>query len=68
MNETGHIRKCMKLYRQFVNISETYHMLRRIIAATLLKILCKNPYSVKCYDKINMEFLHLVYGKISTGA
>ena len=31
-------------------------MLRRIIASTLLKVLCKNLYSVKSY---NMEFLSL---------
>ena len=34
-------------------------MLRRNIAATLLKILLKNLYSVKCYDKLNMDVLTL---------
>ena len=34
-------------------------MLRRNIAATSLKMLLKNLYSVKCYDKLNMNVLAL---------
>ena len=34
-------------------------MLRGNIAATLLKTLLKNLYSVKCYDKLNMNVLTL---------
>ena len=34
-------------------------MLRRNIAATLLKILWKNLHSVKCYDKSNMNVFTL---------
>ena len=34
-------------------------MLRGNIAATSLKILLKNLYSVKCYDKLNMNVLTL---------
>ena len=34
-------------------------MLRRNIAATSLKMLLKNLYSVKCYDKLNMNVLTL---------
>ena len=34
-------------------------MLRGNIAATSLKILLKNLYSVKCYDKLNMNLLTL---------
>ena len=40
--------------KKFINISEILHMLRRNIAETLLKILCKNLYTVKSYDKTNM--------------
>ena len=39
-------------------------MMRRNIAATLLKIVCKNLYSVKCYDKTNLKFFALsIWGK-----
>ena len=48
-NETGHIVESVALYGKFINKSET--LLRRNIAATSLKILWKNLYSVKCYDK-----------------
>ena len=34
-------------------------MLRGNIAATSLKMLLKNLYSVKCYDKLNMNVLTL---------
>ena len=34
-------------------------MVRRNIAATLLKMLWKNLYSVKCYDKLNMNVFTL---------
>ena len=35
-------------------------MLRGNIAATSLKMLLKNLYSVKCYDKLNMNVLTLI--------
>ena len=53
-NETGHLLKCVKLYRKVNNMSGTWHSLRRNIAATSLKILFKNLYSVKKYDKTNI--------------
>ena len=54
-NETGHLLKFVKLYGKFINKNETQHMLRRNIAATSLKVWWKNLYSVKCYDKSNMD-------------
>ena len=39
------------LYGTFINISEIQHILKRMVAVSVLKILCKNLYSVKCYDK-----------------
>ena len=47
----GHLLKFVKLYRKFINISETWHALRRNIAPTSLK----NLYSVKSYDETNMK-------------
>ena len=38
--------------------NETKHMLGKI-AATLLKIVCENLYSVNCYDKSNMSVFTL---------
>ena len=58
-NETGHLLKCVELYEKAINISETSHMLRGNIAVTLLKILCNNLFSVKCYDKTNMNVFAL---------
>ena len=49
-NETGHLLKCVKLSR-IENLSTSLKS-RRTIAATSLKISCKNRYSVKSYDKI----------------
>ena len=57
-HETGHLLEYVKLYGKFINKSETKHMLRRNIAATSLKIIWENLYSVKCYDKSNMNVLH----------
>ena len=65
-NEMGHKLKCVKLYGKFINKSETKHTLRRNITATSLKIVCKNIYLVKCYDKINMNVLNL-WGKFQLG-
>ena len=43
-------------------------MMRRNIAATSLKIVCKNLYSVKCYDKTNMKVFALsLWGKNQQG-
>ena len=42
-------------------------MLRRNIDANLLKILCKNLYSVKSYDKTNMKVFASSLGKIQMG-
>ena len=49
--ETGHLLECV-LYKMFINKSETGN-----IAATSLRILVKNHYSVKCYDKSNMNVI-----------
>ena len=67
-NETGHLLKCVKLYRKCINLNETYHDLRRNIAATSLKISCTNLYSVKSYDETNMkDFAFSLWGKFSWG-
>ena len=66
-NETGHLVKCVKLYRK-ININETKHVLRRNIAATSLKISCKSLYSVKRYDETNMKVFALsLWEKFSWG-
>ena len=53
-NETGHLLKFVKLYGKFINKSDSGN-----IAATSLKFLWKNLYSVKCYDKSNMDVFTL---------
>ena len=58
-NETGHLLKREKHYGKSYNINEAWHILRRNIAATSLKISCTNLYSVKSYDKTNMEVFAL---------
>ena len=55
----GYLQECVKLYGNFINKNETLHMLRKNIAATSLKILWKNLYLVKCYDKSNMNVFTL---------
>ena len=45
----------LEVYEKFISTSEIEHMLRRNIAATLLKMLCKNLYLVKCYDITNQN-------------
>ena len=57
-NETGQLLECLKLYGKFINKSETKHMLRGHIAATSLKIVLENLFSVKCYDESNTNELH----------
>ena len=71
-NESGHLLKCVKLYRKCIKLNETYHDLRRNIAATSLKISCTNLYSVKSYDATNMKVFALsmwgvpeIRGKVS---
>ena len=55
-NETGHLLKCVRLYR------------KRNIAATSLKISCTNLYSVKSYDETNMKVFALsLLGKLIRG-
>ena len=67
-NETRHLLKCVKLYRKLIIINETQHVLRRNIAATSLKISCKNLYSVKSNDETNMNVFALcLWEKISWG-
>ena len=44
---------------KIIDKSETQHMLRGNNAATLLKIVWKKLYSVKCYDKSNMNVITL---------
>ena len=64
----GHLLKCVKLYRTFINVDETLHYLRRTIAATSLKISCPNLYSVKRYDETNMNVFALsIWEKFSWG-
>ena len=46
-NETGHFMECVKLYRDFIKINETKHVLRKNIAATSLKISCSHLYSLQ---------------------
>ena len=58
-NKTGHLLKCVMLYRKFININETFHVLRRNIAATSLKISLINLYSVKSYDETNLKVFAL---------
>ena len=58
-NETGLLLEFVELYGKFINKSETERMLRGNIAATLLKMPWKNLYSVKCYDKLNMNVFTL---------
>ena len=58
-NDHRHLLKCVKLYGKFIIIRETLPILRRHIAAILLKILCGNPNSVKSYDKSNMKVFAL---------
>ena len=54
-----HLLKCVKLYGRFININETQNVLKRNIAATSLKISCKNLYEVKSYDGTNMKVFAL---------
>ena len=58
-NETGRLLECVELYGKLINKSETQRMVRRNISATSLKMLWKNLYSVKCYDKLNMNVFTL---------
>ena len=58
-NETGHLLECAEHYGKLINKSETWRMMRGNIAATSLKILRKNIYLVKCYDKLNMNVFTL---------
>ena len=58
-NETGRLLECVELYGKLINKSETQGMVRGNIAATSLKLLWKNIYSVKCYDKLNMNVFTL---------
>ena len=71
-NETGHLLKCVKLYSKCIKLDETFHDLRRNIAATSLKISCTNLYSVKSYDATNLNVFALstwgvpeIRGKVS---
>ena len=67
-NETGHLLKCVKLYRKCININEHLPVLRRNIAATSLKIPCINLYSVKSYDETNLKVFTLkLWEKFSWG-
>ena len=59
-NETGHLLECVELYGKLINKSETLRMLRGNIAATSLKCYGKNLYSVKCYEKLNMNIFTLI--------
>ena len=58
-NETGHLLNFVALRRKLSNISETQHMLRRDIVASMLKILCQIVNPVKSYSKTKMTVLVL---------
>ena len=58
-NETGHLLECVEVYGKLINKSETQRMMRGNIAATTLKMLWKNLYSVKSYDTLNMNIFAL---------
>ena len=63
-----HLLKYLKLYRKYINIRESQHKLRRNVAASSLKFVCKNLYSVKRYDKTNTNVLCIKsMGKIHLG-
>ena len=49
-NEMGHLLECVELYGKLINESQIKRLSIRNFAATSLKILLKNLYSVKCYD------------------
>ena len=55
----GHLLGCVELYGNLINKSETWHMERVNIAAAWLKILWRNLYSVKFYDKSNINVFSL---------
>ena len=52
----------MELSSKSINKCETYHMLRRDIAASALQILCENVDPVKSYGKININVFVLRTG------
>ena len=58
-NKTGHLLECVELYGKLINKSETKRMVRGNISATSLKMLWKKLYSVKYYDKLNMNVFTL---------
>ena len=66
-NKTEHLLECVKLYRKFINKSEAKHFMRGNIAATLLKSVLKNLFSVKCYDKSNTNVFTLGLWEILVG-
>ena len=65
--ETGHLLECVKLYGKCIHKIEAKQMLRGNLAATLLKYSWKNLYSVKDYDKSNMNVFTLSLSEISGG-
>ena len=58
-NETGHLLKCVKHNRKFINKSETLHMLKINIVASSLKIVRKNRDWTKSYDRTIMKVFTL---------
>ena len=59
-NETGLLLKGVDLSRNSISKSEIKHMLRRDIAASLLKFLCENFNPLKSYGKTNMTVFVLI--------
>lgn len=53
-NETGHLLKCVRLYRNFINTSEIQQTLSKIIAANSLKTICKHLYSRQSYANVKV--------------
>ena len=58
-NETGHLLECVELHGKFIYKNETWHMNRRNIAASWLKILWIVFYFVICYDESNINVFTL---------
>ena len=54
-NETGPLNKFVDLSRKLINTCGTWHMLKRVIAASSLKIRYEDFTSVKCYGKTNLN-------------
>ena len=57
-NKTRLLHSFMDLNSKATIKSENWHVLRRDIVASSLKILCENVNPVESYGKTNMPFLY----------